>query len=205
MDGQVIQLPRGRHRLTRAQVQASQRGRILQAVAEAVAERGFAQATVADIIARAGVSRETFYEQFSDKEDCFLAALDAGADGLIALLDLAGGGDVGPRQKLERILDTYFAALAQSPVLAKAYLIDAFGAGPRATERRIALQERFVDLVADTLSLTGEDDRFACEAFVAALSSMATARVGAGRADELPQLREPIIGLIAKLLPEVVQ
>src|SRR5579875_630056 len=79
-------LPRGRHRLSRDEVLASQRGRMLAGVAEAVAEKGYNRVSVADVISRAGVSRETFYEQFTDKEDCFLRALDAGVAGLLEVL-----------------------------------------------------------------------------------------------------------------------
>jgi AcrR family transcriptional regulator len=205
MGAQVIQLPRGRHRLTREQVLASQRGRLLKAIAEAVAEKGFAWVTVADVTTRAGVSRETFYEQFADKEDCFLAALDAGAEGLLQILRQAAGApapDAGER--LERILDAYFQALAAQPALAKVFLIDAYGAGPRATKKRIELQQRFVDLLADTLGLRRRKERFACEAMVAAISSIATSRVGTGEADRLPDLRGPLADLAQRLLPEVV-
>jgi AcrR family transcriptional regulator len=206
MDGQVIQLPRGRHGLSREQVLASQRGRILQAVTEAVAEKGFARVTVADVIGRAGVSRETFYEQFADKEDCFLAALDSGADGLLRILRQAAGAPArDAAQRLERVLGAYFQSLAAQPVLAKAYLIDAFGAGPRAIEKRIELQQRFVELLAETLSLRRPQERFACEVMVAAISSIATARVGTGEADQLPELRGPLALLAERLLPEVVR
>ena len=54
----------------------SQRRRILEAMVEVVAERGYPETRVVDIIERAGVSRKTFYELFADKEECFLAAYD---------------------------------------------------------------------------------------------------------------------------------
>ena len=86
------QLPRGRHGIPREEVLASQRGRMLVAMTEAVAERGFAKVTVADVIRRAGVSRETFYQHFSDKDDAFLAALDGAAQLLAGrLVDVIGG------------------------------------------------------------------------------------------------------------------
>jgi AcrR family transcriptional regulator len=53
---------------------ASQRERLLNGMARAVARRGYAEATVAQAIAHAGVSRSTFYEHFTGKEECFLAA-----------------------------------------------------------------------------------------------------------------------------------
>jgi AcrR family transcriptional regulator len=198
----VQKLPRGRHRLSREQVQASQRGRILAAVAESVAERGFAHVTVADVIRRAGVSRETFYEQFTDKEDAFLAALNAGADGLLELLRAAIKAPAAdPIERLDRTLKVYLTTLASEPSFTKAYLIDAYGAGSAATARRIELQQGFVELIARVLEIEPEDDAdwFACEALVAAVSSLVTARIGTGRAAELPALRAPLVDLARRL------
>src|SRR5450755_2520420 len=73
-------LPSGRHRLTREAVVESQRGRLVYAIAQVVAEKGYAAATVADVVDRASVSRSTFYDQFPDKETCFLAAFNEGAE-----------------------------------------------------------------------------------------------------------------------------
>ena len=198
MSGEVHQLPRGRHGLTRDEVLASQRRRMLAAIAEAVSHKGFAGVSVADVIARAGVSRETFYEQFANKEDCFLQALDAGADRVLKVLGAALAEPADTRaERLGNVLDAYLHALAAEPAFAKAFLIDAYGAGPRATARRIELQQRFVDVVARILGTRS----FACEAVVAAVSSLATARVGTGRAGELPELREPLVELVERLFP----
>ena len=174
---------------------------MLRAVAEAVAEKGFAWVTVADIISRAGVSRETFYEHFSDKEECFIAVLDAGArvlHDILAAVVAADGDD--PVVRLDRVLKAYLNTLAGEPAFAKAFLIDAYGAGSRATSRRIELQRRFIDLVAEVFDSTDPDSlgHFACEALVASVSSMVTVRVGSGRLDELPALREPIIALVRR-------
>jgi len=58
-----------RHRTAREAVVASQRGRMLEAMVKAVAEKGYPATAIADIVAGAGVSRRTFYEQFGDKEE----------------------------------------------------------------------------------------------------------------------------------------
>src|SRR5271165_5461613 len=71
------QLPSGRHGLLRSFVAANQRERIMAAVGQAAAEVGYAEMSVEAIVARAGVSRRTFYEHFKNKEDAFLAAYDA--------------------------------------------------------------------------------------------------------------------------------
>ena len=86
-------LPRGRHGLSRATVHASQRGRLLEAVLAATAERGFAAVTISDIVGRAGVARRTFYENFADKEESFLAAFEYAADEVIAAVAAAFRAD----------------------------------------------------------------------------------------------------------------
>ena len=78
------QLPPGRHGLSRSFVARNQRQRILAAVAEATAARGYARMSVEDVVRAAGVSRRTFYELFHNKDDVFLAAYDQVADLLIA-------------------------------------------------------------------------------------------------------------------------
>src|SRR3954454_16600463 len=70
-------LPKGRHGLSRQFIASNQRERLLEAIANVVAEKGYAGTRVADITNYAGVSRKTFYELFTDKEECFLAAFDA--------------------------------------------------------------------------------------------------------------------------------
>src|SRR3954453_13218656 len=76
-------LPRGRHKLAPEDVRASQRDRLLRAMLECVAERGYEATTVPQVVATARVSRNAFYEFFSDKTDCFIATCDQAAEGLL--------------------------------------------------------------------------------------------------------------------------
>src|SRR6201986_2938023 len=73
-------LPRGRSRLPAPDVQASQRERLLRATVAAIADKGYANVTVADIVRRAKVSRAAFYLHFRSREDCFLAATRRGRE-----------------------------------------------------------------------------------------------------------------------------
>src|ERR687883_326916 len=82
-------LPRGPHNLTRDHVLTSQRERMIDAMADVVAAKGYAATTVGDVVAGAGVSRKTFYEHFRDKEDCFLAAFDSGLDLVLGAIHAA--------------------------------------------------------------------------------------------------------------------
>src|SRR5581483_8428431 len=137
-------LPRGRHAAPRAVVRETQRARMLAAMVGAVAEKGYANVAVADVIAGAGVSRKTFYEQFANKEECFLAAYDAGVDSLLAAID-AALAELAPDwlAAARRAVEVYLASMAASPAFARAFLIEALGAGPAMLERRAEVQDRF--------------------------------------------------------------
>jgi AcrR family transcriptional regulator len=142
-------LPRGPHNLTRDDVLASQRERMIRAMAAAVAEKGYVATTVGDVVAGAGVSRKTFYEHFRDKEDCFLAAFDAGVDDLLAAIVAAEADGPGWKAALRARVRAYLSTLAEHPHFAHAFLIEVFTAGPRALERRSQVHARFEQLLAD--------------------------------------------------------
>jgi len=201
VDSITGQLPRGRHGLSRDEVVRSQRNRMLRAMAEAVAEHGYAKTSVALVLRGAGVSRESFYEQFANKEECFLAAYDAAAGILLGAMG-EGLGDAADAsltsaQRLSRVLRPYLAALASEPAVARTFLVEVYAAGPAALERRVAVQQRFVEALADVAGARTSQERFACEALVAAVSALVTQRVCAGRFDELEALHDPIVGLVA--------
>src|SRR2546430_12063506 len=128
-------LPRGRHSLSREQVRASQRARMLHAMVEAVAEKGYLSTSVADVIARARASRETFYEHFENKQDCFLAAYDEAVRQLTEAMQGAAAAEAPPAQRFEQVLGRYLDAIAAEPGLARAFLIEVYAAGPDAWRR----------------------------------------------------------------------
>jgi AcrR family transcriptional regulator len=132
-------LPSGRHRLSREAVQQSQRGRLLFAIVQIVSDKGYGATTVADIVERASVSRTTFYEQFPDKEACFLAAFDYGVEFVLgqmrdAWAELEGERDW--RAHVRSDLSTFLRVLASEPAFASALHIEVLAAGAAALERR---------------------------------------------------------------------
>ena len=142
-------LPRGRYAAPRAVVAESQRERLLVAMADATATKGYANVAVADVIERAGVSRRSFYEHFSNKEECFLAAYDAGVE---ALLDAIGDAEASADGLLEGAragTAVYLQLLADNPAFARTFLIEVLGAGPAALARRDAVHERFAQRLAE--------------------------------------------------------
>jgi AcrR family transcriptional regulator len=203
-------LPRGPHGLSREEVELSQRARLLQAATETVAEQGYVKTTVADILARAGVSRATFYRLFRDREDCFQAAYRANAElvaGAMAaeLQQVRASGERDPLARLDRVLGVYLSALQTAPALARVFLIEVYAAGPAAIEQRRASLERFVDIVSEThrgergVLGTKPSQRFAAQAFVGAVSSLVTNAVGVGETDQILELRAPLMRLAAQI------
>jgi AcrR family transcriptional regulator len=198
----VERLPRGRHGLSREHVLASQRGRMLDAICRAVAENGYAETTVADVIQRAGVSRETFYEHFAGKEDCFLSAYDLASVTLQeAIADAVTSGDDDPLDQYDRAMAAYLETMSRERAYARLFLIDVYGAGPDALSRRSRVFQSFVDMVAEMFGARSAADRALCEALVGAVSSLVTMRVAVGEFDQLPALQGQIREIASRLQP----
>jgi AcrR family transcriptional regulator len=144
----AARLPSGRHGLAREAVAASQRGRLLDAMAQMVAEKGYAATTVADVVERAGVSRRTFYEQFADKEACFLAAYDVGLAVVLGRIRDAVEArlEVGWRERARAGVEAFLALLASEPAFARALQVEILTAGPAALERRAGMLVMFAGI-----------------------------------------------------------
>jgi AcrR family transcriptional regulator len=140
-------LPRGRHGLPRRFIVHNQRERMLLAVAEAVAEQGYATTTVADIIARARLSRRTFYEHFADKEECFLAAYDTVVEQLLAGVGHAYEQADRWTQKVHDGLEAFVSYLASEPAFARMCIVEVVAAGAEARGRRDAAMRVFVEFL----------------------------------------------------------
>jgi AcrR family transcriptional regulator len=195
------QLPR-RHGMTREQAAQVQRARMLRALAEAMAEQGYAATSVADVLKRAGVSRETFYQQFSSKQDCFIAAYEVAAAAVLAELERKAEPGGTPLERFDRAVGAYLNALASEPEFARLFMIEVYSAGAEVLERRAEIQRRFTELVIQVAGARGRSERFACEALVAAVAMLVTTRLAAGDIKGLRELRKPLAGLVARALQQ---
>jgi AcrR family transcriptional regulator len=155
---------------------------MLDAVVVAVAHKGFADMTVADVVALAGVSRRTFYEHFDDKLDCFLAAYETRADALLREVEKAVEA-ANPDDRLRAGLSAYLESLAAEPTFARVLTVDILGAGPRALEVRERVRKRFA---ASYRGISGDDD--VLRALVGGIAELVQARLLAGEAESLPEL-----------------
>jgi AcrR family transcriptional regulator len=127
-------------------VAASQRARLLDAVAHAVAQKGYVATTVADVIAIAGVSRRTFYEQFPNIEDCFMAAYVEGMQSLLGAIREAMRNvpEDDWRERTRVALQAYLQALASRPEAARAFSVEALGAGRQGLDQRAWVLSQWV-------------------------------------------------------------
>jgi AcrR family transcriptional regulator len=161
--------------------------------------KGYAATSVADVLRAAKVSRETFYEQFDSKEDCFMSALEAAVAVVMTATFAEPPKGTTPLERFDRGLRTYFDTLAEHPELARMFLIEVYAAGPRALERRGALQRRWADGLNEIFGRRTAADRFANEAIVAAISTMVTSKLAGGDIKGLRALRRPLVELARRL------
>ena len=137
-------LPRGRHGLPRAFVVENQRERIFDSLVAVCAVKGYPATTVEDVTARAGVSRRTFYDLFTDKEDCFVAAYDRIVERAIGEASEAfAGGEGDWPQRLAAGLRALIELFGAEPALARVVIVEVLAAGRRALEHRDAALARF--------------------------------------------------------------
>jgi AcrR family transcriptional regulator len=126
-------------------VTESQRSRIHQAMIEVVAERGYPETRVVDVIGVAGVSRKTFYELFESKEDCFLAAYDVLLGNLLGEATEAFEADAGSpwAERIATALGALLGHLSEHPDEARFAILEVLAAGPKALARRDAALRQF--------------------------------------------------------------
>ncbi|HEY8810200.1 MAG TPA: helix-turn-helix domain-containing protein [Solirubrobacterales bacterium] len=122
-------LPRGRHALAPEEVLRDQRERLIDAVPSVVAERGYEAMSVADIVKAAAVSRNAFYKNFADKQECFAAAHDAGHERLFEVLVQSCDSEATIEDRVEGSLAAALGALASDPDTARLLFVEAPSAG----------------------------------------------------------------------------
>jgi AcrR family transcriptional regulator len=201
-------LPRGRHTLPREVVRASQRERLLRAMAEVVSELGYEATTVPKVVAAARVSTNTFYEFFADKTDCFIALCEQAGDELFA--ELASFTDEPTwLAALDRGLDLYLRWWQERAALTKAYFVELPAAGRRALEERDRQAERFTAILrylADWARAEQPDlpplGELALATAVFAPTEVIAREVRAGRLERISLLRDELRYLLVKLLAD---
>jgi AcrR family transcriptional regulator len=128
-------LPRGRHGLPAGVVARSQRTRIIYGTAEVMMAKGYANTTVADIVAAAGVARDVFYEHFTDKHHAFLEAQHFPTQHILDSCAAAYFAADSWPQRVWAGLRTLLELIVENPALSHLRLVECYAAGPEAIRR----------------------------------------------------------------------
>ncbi|HET9162517.1 MAG TPA: TetR/AcrR family transcriptional regulator [Solirubrobacterales bacterium] len=189
-------LPRGRHALSPDEVLRDQRERLIDAVPGVVAERGYEAMSVADIVKAAAVSRNAFYKNFSDKQDCFATAHDAGHDRLFEVL--SGSCDAGAtiEERVEASLAAGLHAMAADPDMARLLFVEAPSAGEELALAYHEWLQRYGTLLraaAPELPSQAIPPPEVEGVIVGGIASRVASEVLHGRAAKLPDLTAPLV------------
>jgi AcrR family transcriptional regulator len=134
-------------------VSANQRGRLLVAMADLVGDHGYAATTVANVLACAGVSRKAFYQHFTNKQECFLAAYDAIAAEGRREVSRAYEAASNPADGAQLAIAKLFERAIENPGNVRMVLVEAGVVGQAGIERREALMSEYEGLLRDMLGL----------------------------------------------------
>ncbi len=183
--------PAGVRTLPADLVKAVQRERLLAAMISAVTEIGYNSLTVQNVLTGAGISRPTFYEQFEDKEDCFLAAFDAASTRMYERIE-AAVADSGPgwRDQLRSGIAELLRYIADEPQEARMVIVEARASSPAGLRRRDETLDRYANCI-DALvreDLEEPPSAIAAAGVVGGIESVLYARLQKGETEDLDAL-----------------
>lgn len=183
------------------------RARLLEAMSDALVEKSYASITIADIARLARVSKRTFYEEFDDKEACFLACFAAMSEIALQTLESAADPSLPWDEQVRNATRQYLAALEGRPELTRALMVEIQSAGPKALALRREVLARF----SRTLQKLARRGRERTPTLRPLSPSMAMAIVGGmnelillaveeGRAHKLTELADTAVELVQAVL-----
>lgn len=180
------------------------RSRLLEGMAHAVAAKGYADTTIADIVREASVSRRTFYEHFSTKAECLIALYGAASHNALMVLRDAIDPAHGWQTQVETALNAYLGCMAQNPVLMRTLFIDILGLGAEGLEARRRVNREIAEFMLGVVNAPGNNRSKPLTA------GMAMAVVGGINElvleyieqDKIPQLQE-LVGPASELVKAI--
>jgi AcrR family transcriptional regulator len=122
---------------------ADHRQRLIAAMSKAVADKGYRDTTVADVVRIARTSRRSFYEQFEDRDACYLALFDAVNDGLMAAVAAAIDPEEPWERQVDQALGLYLDCVAAQPALSQSFVRELPALGKAGSNRQLVVVERF--------------------------------------------------------------
>ncbi len=188
-----------RRPVSRDQVMEMQRARIMEAMVRVVGEQGLGGATVAAVVARAGVSRATFYEVFENFDACFMTVLDSGMRRSTALISDAFDKSGPWQEKILAGMAALLRLLDSEPLLARVCLVEALAAGPSALEyraRELEVLKHMVDAALAQAPAGPQTSVLTAEAVVASVAGILHNRLVTGQAPPFLDLLGSLAALV---------
>lgn len=189
-------LPRGRHALAPDEVLRDQRERLLAAVPRVAAERGYEAMSVADIVKAAAVSRNAFYKNFRDKQDCVATAHELGHERLFEVLSVNCYEGERIDERVGVALEAALDVLAEDPDLARLLFVEAPSAGDEIALRYHEWLSRYGTLLrsaAPDLPPEAVPAPEVEQVIVGGLASRVASDVLRGRGEHLRELVDPFL------------
>jgi AcrR family transcriptional regulator len=183
-------LPRGRHRLPPGVVARSRRTRIIHATAEVMLTKGYEDATVADIVAAAGVSRDVFYAHFTDKQHAFLEAQQHSTQDILDAVAVAYFSAQAWPERVWRGLEMLLDLISAHPALAHLRLVECYAAGPEAVRRAEEITRAFTLFLEEGYNYRPEAarlPRLVSQAITGAIFEVVQRHAAEGDIESLPR------------------
>jgi AcrR family transcriptional regulator len=139
--------------ITEAPPATDPRERLIDGLADAIAESGYAATTIADIVRHARTSKRTFYGHFADKDECFMAAFRAQSERTLAALADVVTGERTVEQHLRAGLRVFLGSFERRPALSRAILLEIHAAGDAAVQLRREIHQRHAESLRRTITL----------------------------------------------------
>ena len=187
---------------SRDERRAEQRRRLIQAAAEVFASRGYAAASVDQIIRRVRMSRRTFYEHFRDLKHALFEVYEGGAKQLFENVEGAIRAQRHPVAKVREGIIAYLTSMRDYAPLARVLYHEIRAAGPETAVRHDAMRSRFVSMWMEGIRRAYEagharrlPDEITVYAMAAAIEAVALRYVDRGEEDRVLEAVPSLLAL----------
>jgi AcrR family transcriptional regulator len=131
------------------------RQRLLDGLADSIAERGYRDTTVADIVRNAKTSKRTFYGEFPSKEECFVELLRTNNEHLIAAIQAAADAEAPWEEQIRAAADAYVDHISARPAITLSWIREAPALGAAAQPLHRLAMEQLTDMLVDLTDSPG--------------------------------------------------
>lgn len=183
--------------------------RLLQGMAQAVAAKGYADTTIADIVREAAVSRRTFYEHFSTKTECLIALYETASRFALQAVSEAFDPAQPWHAQVEQAMTAYFDYLAQDPVLLRTLFVEILGLGMPGLAARRRVNDEIANFIQVAINSSGTEGGPAAHltsemamTVVGGINELVLQAIEQDRASDLRELVAPATRLVRAVAAE---